>query len=151
MSLCSMKYDYVQSNHYKVENDDESNVVKDGYEVFCDGFLFAKNKKNKTSNCLVCKHPKCSASLAISHDGSIINVSKESHIIVFKDGERRQTTSTEKEMLLSNDLTLDGYVKYVMPLYIFKKTKTLKGNESDESDSEGEDCNVMSDEEETLD
>ncbi|RMZ96408.1 hypothetical protein BpHYR1_018086, partial [Brachionus plicatilis] len=27
-----------------------------------------------------------------------------------------------------------------------KKTKTLKGNESDESDSEDEDCNVGSDE-----
>ncbi|RNA22656.1 hypothetical protein BpHYR1_025092 [Brachionus plicatilis] len=56
-----------------------------------------------------------------------------------------------RKILLSNDLTLDCYVNDVMPLFIFRKTKTLKGNESDESDSEGEDSNIRSDEEETLD
>ncbi|RNA16523.1 hypothetical protein BpHYR1_052553 [Brachionus plicatilis] len=36
-----MKYDYVQSNHYKVENDDESNVVKDENKIYT---LFASEK-----------------------------------------------------------------------------------------------------------
>ncbi|CAF1079531.1 unnamed protein product [Brachionus calyciflorus] len=80
--MSTVKFEYVLSNQFKAENDDDDNVVKDGYEVFCEGFLYSRNKKNKLSNRWVCKHPKCSASITISHNCQVTNVSKESHKIV---------------------------------------------------------------------
>ncbi|CAF1082488.1 unnamed protein product [Brachionus calyciflorus] len=48
--MSTVKFEYVLSNQFKAENDDDNNVVKDGYEVLSEGFLFSRNKKNKLSN-----------------------------------------------------------------------------------------------------
>ncbi|CAF1116257.1 unnamed protein product, partial [Brachionus calyciflorus] len=40
---------FVHSNTYKPEHDDESNVTKDGFEVLSDNFLFYRRRKNKES------------------------------------------------------------------------------------------------------
>ncbi|CAF0938313.1 unnamed protein product [Brachionus calyciflorus] len=66
---------------------------------------------------------------------------------IFKDNQIK----TYKKMLIENDLTLDRYVKYVMPLFIFRKTKNVSENESDISDSEEENGDLSSDDEETFD
>ncbi|CAF0745702.1 unnamed protein product [Brachionus calyciflorus] len=65
---------------------------------------------------------------------------------IFKDEQLR----SYKKMFLENDLTLDAHIKYVIPLFIFRKTKSLNGNDSDESDSENEELVASSDEEDTL-
>ena len=49
MSNCE-NFEFIKSNSYKPENDADSNVNKDGFEILFNGFLYARNKKNKNSN-----------------------------------------------------------------------------------------------------
>ncbi|CAF0846727.1 unnamed protein product [Brachionus calyciflorus] len=42
--LSIQKYEYVQSNTFKPEHDNDDNLVKDGFEVLYEGFLYAREK-----------------------------------------------------------------------------------------------------------
>ncbi|CAF0870760.1 unnamed protein product [Brachionus calyciflorus] len=72
-------FQFIRSNTFKPENDDNDNINKDGFEVLLNGFLYYRNKKNKNSTYWTCKHPKCKAFLSIDHNGRIINQSKADH------------------------------------------------------------------------
>ncbi|CAF0806273.1 unnamed protein product [Brachionus calyciflorus] len=63
MANSTIKFEYIQSNHFKPEDECDENTQKKGFEVLSDGFVYVKKKSNKDSNYWKCKHPKCKASL----------------------------------------------------------------------------------------
>ena len=85
IDFSKIKFEYIQSNHFKQEHDCYENKQKKGYEVLSDGFVYVKKKSNKDSNYWKCKHPKCKASLTINFNNEIVGVSHVSHSIVEKN------------------------------------------------------------------
>ena len=66
----NIKFKYIHSNTWKKEHDYEDNLVKDGFEVLYDEYIYSRNKKNlkARSNRWVCKFTGCKASLTIDYD-----------------------------------------------------------------------------------
>ncbi|CAF1048011.1 unnamed protein product [Brachionus calyciflorus] len=46
-NLSNLLFEYVQSNTFIPEHDDDTNVARDGFEVLHDFFLFYRRRKNK--------------------------------------------------------------------------------------------------------
>ncbi|CAF0788005.1 unnamed protein product [Brachionus calyciflorus] len=89
MATSMLKFEYIQSNHFKQEDECEENKQKKGFEVLSDGFIYVKKKSNKDSNYWKCKHPKCliykCLTLTINFNNEIVGVSNVSHSIVEKN------------------------------------------------------------------
>ncbi|CAF0754016.1 unnamed protein product [Brachionus calyciflorus] len=75
MANSTIKFEYIQSNHFKQEDECDENTQKKGFEVLSDGFVYVKKKSNKDSNYWKGKHPKCKASLTINFNNEIVGVS----------------------------------------------------------------------------
>ncbi|CAF0975013.1 unnamed protein product [Brachionus calyciflorus] len=96
-------------------------------------------------------HPNIFKSIDVFQKQETAAVVKHQHAIQGKPAPPRKKLEifkynqikTYKKMLIENDLTLDCYVTYVMPLLIFRKTKNVSENESDISDSEEENGDLM--------
>ncbi|CAF1003295.1 unnamed protein product [Brachionus calyciflorus] len=110
-------------------------------------------KKNESSNYWICKHPKCKASLTFNHNAQIDKKSKTKQNIKSKDEVELQKDIHQS--LTENDITLEGYIKYVMPVFVFRGNKKAnlgpyEPSSSDEEISKNENGDDLSSDKEDL-
>ena len=113
IDISNIKFEYIQSNHFKQEHDCES-----------------INPENKSGRA----HPDIYKSISVfqAPPRRKLNIGRDNEIKIYKK-------------LLSNEsITLDYYVKNLLPLFTFRKNKKSdkEADDSDSSDDDGENALV---------